>query len=139
MKTVLSQLESIQEVKNLKSLRDLQETALREADLRQQIATLSEHRNACHALESDGQVMKSIGADILWLAWIDRRQSELTVELAKLLARKETLKIKSRKDTGRHANIEELADKERERVKKHRARLDLERAIDVAQVVATYR
>lgn len=139
MMGTLSELEAIQQIKNLKSQREIQDISLQESNLRQQIATLSGHRSECHALKSDGHVMRSIGGDILWLAWIDRRQAELTLELAKLLARKETVKMKSRKDAGRHSNIQEMAETERDRVNKLRSASALEQTVALSQITSTDR
>ena len=138
MNEMLLRLESIQELKTLKSQRDIRDISKQEAVLRQQIATLDNHRHACHALEADGQVMRSIGADILWLAWIDRRKSELMIDLAKLLARKETAKVKGRKDAGRQESIQETVRKERESVEKQRSARALEQAIGISQITAAH-
>ncbi|ABG29886.1 hypothetical protein CEP88_11130 [Roseobacter denitrificans] len=47
------------------------------------------------------QNMQAIGADVIWQSWVERSKKSLNLELAQVLAQKETLLVNVKKDYGR--------------------------------------
>ncbi|AEI96254.1 MULTISPECIES: hypothetical protein [Roseobacter] len=47
------------------------------------------------------QNMQAIGADVIWQSWVERSKKTLNLELAQVLAQKETLLSNVRKDYGK--------------------------------------
>jgi hypothetical protein len=80
-------------------------------------------RNAASAIEAQRRITarsdhadpirQSIGADVLWQGWLDARQRELSIELARLRARREPAEHRLRLAFGRNKVAQELARQEK--------------------------
>ncbi len=64
----------------------------REAELRRALEELAQHRRDSLTMP-DMQLahIRQIGADVLWLGWIDRSRQELNTQLAQVLGKKERM------------------------------------------------
>lgn len=134
MKNDLKQLKKIMEIKSMKSQRALAEVQAEEADLRGKISTLMEHRRRSHDTDPMLMPMRTIRADVLWQAWIDRTQNDLNIDLARVLARKERVQRSAAQDIGKHQvaiKLNENAEKDRALEK---AEADLSRALTYASL-----
>lgn len=128
---VLAQLEKLRSMKSQKALAEIN---LREARIRRQIATLNEHRKHSHSVEAGLAPMRSIGADVLWQAWIDRTQSDLTTDLARLLVQKEPIMQKAKIDVARKEVAEDLSSTEASALRSELASRRLETTLQMATV-----
>ena len=106
MKTLLQ----LEQLRSLKSQKALAEITAEESRLRTQIRTLQQHRRNSHDPDPGLMPMRAIGADILWQGWIDRTQSDLNMDLARVLARKAPIAKRARKDIGRRDVVSEMKD-----------------------------
>ena len=123
-----ARLKSLIELKYIKSQSALQEIAREEARLRQEIDKLR-----AHSADVDAQgigTMSSLGADILWRAWVERALTQLNIELAQILARKEMYLAEARKAFSRMNISQEIADSQSAETLKIRTNARLEEAIE---------
>lgn len=91
-----------------------------EARLRAQINQITEHDKSTE--QSSDQQMKSIGADVIWKAWVGRTKEKLNRELAQVLAQKETVLRDMRRDFGRVLVCRELIDLETKKIRKAKSK-----------------
>ena len=74
-----------------------------EDKLRSELAKLEEHSRAARRLDYASESgIHALGADILWLQWLEKSKKNLNLELAKTLLQKEKLLSKVRKSFGEH-------------------------------------
>lgn len=101
-----------------------------EAQLRQELARLSDMATPATRSTAPADRMQAIGADLLWHGWVSRAKVKLNMRLARLLAAKGQEQDKVRKAFGKVIALRELiraADKE-ERERHAQQRLSM--AID---------
>lgn len=68
---------------------ELRDILLQEADVRRSLSDLDGMRRSVRTLPEDQLTApRSIGADILWQGWTQRKRQELNVQLAQVLVRK---------------------------------------------------
>lgn len=80
-----------------------------ERRLRAALSDIAKTRASTRQADRNDPVRQSIGADIAWQAWLDARQRELSMELARLLARKEPAEHRLRTAFGRDQVARALA------------------------------
>ena len=134
--TDLRKLAALEQLRSLKSQRDLAALRAEESALRTQIAKLQEHRRGANAAEPALVPMRRIGADVLWHTWINRTQAELNTELAKVLARKDPVARKARREIGRSETVAELRDAEAGALRRARQSAALQTLLDLGSVTA---
>lgn len=71
---------------------------LKKLDTQARTSQIQEHQN-----------MQAIGADVIWQSWIERSKKSLNMELAQVLAQKETLLSNVKKDYGKLLVSRELS------------------------------
>ena len=128
----LDRLLSIETLRTLKSQQALARIQAEETRLRRQIDTLRGHRKQSHSTDTDLMPMRAIGSDVLWQAWIDRTQADLTTDLARLLVRKEPVQRRAQRDIGRKNVVGELKVAEDMRVQAERQAAQLTHALETA-------
>ncbi|MEP1610553.1 MAG: hypothetical protein ABJL72_01390 [Roseobacter sp.] len=70
-----------------------------EGRLRSQLSKLEEQERASDSTSNHNQ--KAIGADVIWKAWLSRSRASINLELAQVLAQKESLLSSVRKEYGK--------------------------------------
>lgn len=93
-------LKTLTDLKYQKSQEGLPKILARERKLRDEIDRLRIHAFQARALPADKPAMQNIGADVIWLKWVSQAIERLNIELAQVLAQKETLQAKQRKAFG---------------------------------------
>ena len=87
-------------------------------------------RSLAEAVDANGMTeMHSVGADILWRAWVARMLTQLNTELAQVLARKENCLAQVLRSFSRMNVTVQLAEKSEEQEKTKRNKIALNRAI----------
>ena len=125
----IDQLASLQQLTDLAYQRDLAELAPileREKQLRTQLSSLEEKAKQGRQTESALELMRPMGADILWERWLARHRRDINSQLAQVLAEKERRVSSLRKSFGRSRVTTEVAKQEeakktRQREKKRQA------------------
>lgn len=102
------QLAELENLRSLASQKEFAKLQAKEAELRQQLTALHEYRTELHAPDPGLRPMRAIGADILWNKWLDQTQASLNMSLARVLAQKEGLLRKVRRDVGRAETVRSL-------------------------------
>ncbi len=104
----LSQMSAVTEAMFQREFNAIQGILKEESVLRQSLAQLDAHTQS--SLENDAQdcAMKSIGADILWQAWISKTRRQLNIELAQVMAKKVEAMTTIRKAFGRKEAVKTL-------------------------------
>lgn len=97
-----------------------------ELSLRRDLEDLREKAKTCEELAlSDGSAMRLIGGDILWRAWVERKQKALSRALAETLARKQGAIQELTRSFGKNAAAQKLCDHQNAKLKSEREKLDL--------------
>jgi hypothetical protein len=128
MKDDMAALEKVQALKFQMRQRAVVSLLKREQQLRADIAKLEEQSRAVD--QTDAYGMELIGADMIWRAWVGRSKSVLNVELAQVLAQKETVIRGVRREFGKLSVARQLAKDHAETRKRHAAELQLRQAIE---------
>ncbi|MCX7565780.1 hypothetical protein OS189_05450 [Sulfitobacter sp. F26169L] len=102
-----------------------------EGKLRNSLSRLETQR--LDSLANCDPAQRAIGADGLWQAWIGRKQYELNMQLAQVLAVKERHIAQVREAFGKVLVTDALLDSASIELKKKKARARLERAIESTQ------
>lgn len=127
----LDTLHTLTELKYQKSMAGLADILARENQLRGEIQQLRDQAYEAQALPASPHSMQNIGADVIWLRWVSRTTQKLNIELAQVLARKETLLADHRRALGRKSVAGNLADDARRDAKAARDAAALKKVIDV--------
>lgn len=132
----LAKLSQLEQLRSLKSQMELAKLNEEEKVLRHQISTLNGHRANSHSTETGLIPMRAIGADVLWQSWIDRTQASLTIDLAKLLARKDPVIRRAARDVGRQDVVSTLAQQQQDDDQRARNAKNLENMLNTAVMKA---
>ncbi|MBK0325736.1 hypothetical protein I5535_00370 [Rhodobacteraceae bacterium F11138] len=97
----LGQMATVTEALYLDEFRKIQNILAEESRLRKELARLDEQSQAERNTTPDDLSMQSIGADLLWKAWLTRTRRQLNIELAQVMAKKLTAMGGVRKAFGR--------------------------------------
>ncbi|MEO0667864.1 MAG: hypothetical protein AAFZ99_08100 [Pseudomonadota bacterium] len=127
----LDTLHTLTELKYQKSMAGLADILERENQLRGEIQQLRDQAYEAQALQASPHSMQNIGADVIWLRWVSQTTQRLNIELAQVLARKETLLADHRRALGRKSVAGTLADDARRDAKAARDAAALKKVIDV--------
>jgi hypothetical protein len=98
-----------------------------EAKLRNSLLQLDQHLTASRTSTDTSQ--KSIGADVLWHAWVGRKKTELNGQLAQVLAVKERHVAQVRNAYGKVLATDGLYAQAAQELKQKKAQSQLDRAI----------
>ncbi|MEM9550336.1 MAG: hypothetical protein AAGA05_04120 [Pseudomonadota bacterium] len=121
-------------LEELQALRDLTELAYqrdlahlkplldREADLRRQLTRLDHQAQDARQNDAAMEVMRPMGADILWEKWLARTRRDLNTQLAALMAQKEHKMAGLRKSFGRSTVAADLCSSARQEARADNAR-----------------
>lgn len=102
------QLAQLEHLRSLASQKEMAALQHKEAQLRQQLEAIRAFRTELHAPDPELRPMRAIGADILWNKWLDQTKVSLNMSLARVLAQKENVARKVRKDVGRAETVKDL-------------------------------
>ena len=127
----LDTLHTLTELKYQKSMAGLADILERENQLRGEIQQLRDQAYEAQALPASPHSMQHIGADVIWLRWVSQTTQRLNIELAQVLARKETLLADHRRTLGRKSVAGTLADDARRDAKAARDAAALKKVIEV--------
>lgn len=125
----LNQISKIVEAKYQQRQQAFQKLMQQENKLRSDLARLDDQERA--AEQTGDQQMRSIGADVIWKAWIGRSKTQLNLELAQVLAQKEHHIHQVRMAYGKVITTNELVDKKQRTLRKTAADDQLLRAIEL--------
>ena len=101
---------------------EMQAMRAEENRLKAAIAELQGNRKATAQADHTDYVRRGLGADILWQSWLDARQRELNIEMARLRARREPVEHRLRLAFGRERVAREIAEKAARQFAERRAR-----------------
>jgi hypothetical protein len=73
-------------------LAKMQAIAKQEKSIRDSLSVVQQRKSSGSEDPENMFVMQTLGADVLWQGWRDRQQSNLNIQLANVLAQKETLR-----------------------------------------------
>jgi len=90
---------------------ELQALRAEEHKLQEAMMALRDNRRASAQADHADPVRQSLGADILWQGWLDARQRELSIEMARLRARREPVEQRLRLAFGRDQVAQKLHEK----------------------------
>lgn len=121
-------IEKILHVKFQECQKSFAKVVATEAKLRADLAKID--RMASAAEPTGYKNMQAIGADVIWRAWMGRTKSDLNLELAQVLAQKETLKGRVKKEYGRLLASRSLLKDARTRAYKSAQKTTLEKSIE---------
>ncbi|MEP6018665.1 MAG: hypothetical protein ABJ251_09295 [Paracoccaceae bacterium] len=129
----LSDLATLMELKYQASQSELRSICDQEAKIREQIARLDQQ--SISTLSVDASAMKSVGADMLWNAWAGRTKSNLNIELARVLARKEFFLRAARRNFGKVLASQSLSNEARSAAQKSKKARDLDVILENLKIV----
>lgn len=102
-----------------------------ETRLRGELARLDHHDRSARDGSAETQVMRGIGADLAWNAWLARKRRQLNMELARVLARKESRLARIRHAHARREVATMTADKLTTQARARRSSKALAQAIEI--------
>ena len=125
----LDHLKTLSNLKYLHSQQALSELLRRENDIRSELARLRTLLHETQAQPPEQVKMRTIGGDVIWMQWLGQAQRKLNIELAQILAQKETLLAKHNKAHGRKIVAERLADQEITLCRRMKLKAQIENAV----------
>ncbi|WP_415922548.1 hypothetical protein [Tateyamaria sp. SN6-1] len=126
----LGTLRELTELKYQQSLSGLSKILDREASLRAEISRLRALAFEAQALPASKPAMQNIGADVIWLQWVSKTTKALNIELAQVLAQKESLLASQRLALGRRSVATKLVEDNRKLKAMEKADAALSQAIE---------
>ncbi len=118
----LEQLLSVTEAHYQREFALVQDILAKEGNIRRALAQLDEQKSRAHSDLANGMMMQSMGAEILWQTWAARTRTTLNIELAQVLARKETVMDQVRQAFGRREAVRTMLKTEKENAAKRKTR-----------------
>lgn len=125
----LDQLHRLCDLKHRSSQQKLAAITERENALRAELTKLRGHVAETRCLPPEQAQMRAVGADIIWMRWITKTQSQLNIELAQVLTQKEGLIAQHKRSFGQAQAAQSLAEAEHEKRAHHRRDRALAQAI----------
>lgn len=113
----LNELHRLLELKFKDRQKAFSEVVAAEQKLRAEVSRLDKMASATSRVQ-DGK-MRAIGADVIWNAWLGRTKTGLNMELAQVLAQKDKLIRRVRKDYGKVLASEAMAEAQKVARSKH--------------------
>ena len=127
----LGQMAHVTEAVYLSEFQKVQPILEREAKLRREIAQLQmQSKEGSQHLQND-QSMQSVGADLLWQAWLARTHRQLNMELSQVVAKKMTAMDKLRKAFGRKTAVATMLENQQQERLKDRNKKAFDRMMQV--------
>ncbi|MEP1962580.1 hypothetical protein [Tateyamaria sp.] len=126
----LDQLKTLSELKFQHSLRSVSYLLAREDKLRVEIARLRTLTRETQTQPPEQEKMRMIGGDVIWLQWLGKTLRQLNMELAQILAQKETLLAQHRRTHGRKMTAERLTGQEIGKQLQSKQKIILDQIID---------
>lgn len=124
----LLQLQQVSKLRFQQSEQVISKLRSREASLRSELSRLQNLARETNDQHPSDAPLRSIGADIIWLKWLENSRKILNIELAQVLAQKEQMMAQYRLANGKKLVTDALLEKEQ--LDKHRSRRA--RALDEA-------
>lgn len=112
-KSKMDQMTRVTEALYLKEFAKVQPILEEEGRIRTALRHLDEQRQQGHDELSADSTMQRMGADILWQTWAARTRTSLNIELAQVLARKETVLDQVRKAFGKREALKKIVHQEK--------------------------
>ncbi|MEX3316344.1 hypothetical protein [Sulfitobacter sp. PS-8MA] len=103
-----------------------------ESRLRRELERLDHMARQANDASTRTGVMRAVGADIMWQAWIGRSKNELNLKLAQVLAIKDQQLAQVRQAFGKLQVAQELIASVQKNQRKRRDQSQMELAIDIA-------
>lgn len=128
-KDTLSQLSTVTEVLFQREFSAIQVILKEESAIRQSLAQLDAQSQSSSSNNAQDCAMQTIGADILWQAWVSKTRRQLNIELAQTLARKIEAMTHIRKAFGRKEAVNNLIEKARQEQRKKATQLQAEQIL----------
>jgi hypothetical protein len=100
-----------------------------EAILRQKMAQVNAQSAKAREDMKEDISMQSVGADLLWQAWLTRTQRQLSIELSQVMARKLTAMGRVRRAFGRQSAVATMHENEQEKTRVERRKKALQQLI----------
>ncbi|MBY5933628.1 hypothetical protein KUV51_11510 [Tateyamaria omphalii] len=129
----LSKLKQLSDLKYHKSEQALAKVRDRETALRSELKRLQGLAHETHCQPAVDAELRAIGGDIIWLKWLAANQRRVSIELAQVLAQKEVLLVRFRKDNGKKSVAQRLVSQEALKFEAERKRKRLDQIMDMAQ------
>ena len=118
----LEQLLRVTEAHYQREFAMVKDILAKEGSIRRALAQLDEQKTQAHSDLANGMMMQSMGAEILWQTWAAKTRTTLNIELAQVLARKETVMDQVRKAFGRREAVKTMLKAEQKNAAKRKAR-----------------
>ncbi len=125
----LAQMSRVTEAMYLAEYRKVQTVLQEEARIRGALAQLREQADSERAALAGDMPMQTIGADLLWQAWLERSRKQLNIELSQVLARKSVLMDRVREAFGRRNAVQQMQGKAVADHRAERRKAQLERLL----------
>lgn len=107
----LAQMSQVTEAVYLAEFRKIQPLLQEESRLRGALARLKEQAETERKALATDMPMQTIGADLLWQAWLVRSRKQLNIELSQVLARKSIVMDRIRHAFGRRNAVQTMSDR----------------------------
>lgn len=107
----LAQMSQVTEAVYLAEFRKVQSLLQEEARLRGALAQLKEQAATERKALATDMPMQTIGADLLWQAWLVRSRKQLNIELSQVLAKKSIVMDRIRLAFGRRNAVQSMSDR----------------------------
>ncbi|MDK3071695.1 hypothetical protein QO034_01105 [Sedimentitalea sp. JM2-8] len=105
-----------------------------ESRLRQQLARVKDQSRQGREDMKEDVSMRSVGADLLWQAWLTRTQRQLNIELSQVMARKLTAMGRVRRAFGRQNAVAAMHETRKDETEKARRRKAFELLIQNSSI-----
>lgn len=126
----LEQLKTLTSLKHQHSQQALSKILVRETALRNELVRLRALALETQSQPPEQQQLRAIGGDVIWLKWLGQAQQKLNIELAQILAQKESLMAQHRRENGRKLVAERLAEDADDCRRRENRKRQLNSAID---------
>ena len=107
----LGQMTQVTEAVYLAEYRKVQSLLQEEARLRGALTRLNEQADSERKTLATDMPMQTIGADLLWQAWLVRSRKQLNIELSQVLAKKTIVMERIRRAFGRRNAVQSMSDR----------------------------
>ncbi|MEL6464872.1 MAG: hypothetical protein AAFQ58_07870 [Pseudomonadota bacterium] len=128
----MSQIKQLNDLKFRQSEQSMAKLLTRESALRSELERLQNMAHETYAQPSSQSELRAIGGDILWLQWLARARRCLNIELAQVLAQKETMMARHQQANGEKAVADALFEKHIITTKRNREKRALDHTIETA-------
>lgn len=114
----LNQMCQVTEAVYLNEFQKVEGILSEEARLRRDLAQLEAQSLQARQKLQDDVPMQTIGADVLWQAWLTRTQRQLNMELAQVMARKLSAMGRVRSAFGRQNAVQSMQETHQREIRK---------------------